>query len=592
MTNRSHKATQAKTSPTVSALVKCQTGIIGFDEITLGGLPKGRTTLIVGSAGCGKTLFGLEFLVRGAMEYGENGVCISFEETSAELAANTESLGYRLSDLIEQKKIAVDYVYIERSQIEETGEYDLEALFLRLEYAVHSVGAKRVLIDSIEALFAGLTNESVLRSELRRLFRWLKDRNLTAIITGERGDESLTRQGLEEYISDCVILLEHRVSQTILTRNLRVVKYRGSVHGTNEYPFLIESDGISVLPVTSIGLNHSASEERISSGITALDDMLDGNGYFRGSSILISGSAGTGKTSLSSHFLNAACARGERCVFLSYEESPAQIIRNMRSIGIDLERWMKKGLLHFQSSRPTMCGLEMHLAHIHRMVKDFNPAIMVIDPVTSLLRSGTEAETASMLLRLIDFLKGKSITALMTTLITNSSATEQSGAAISSLVDALLLLRNIEMAGERNRGLYILKARGIAHSNQIREFLVTSAGVELREVYLGDAGLLLTGSARVAQEARDTSSALDEQQQREQKHRLLDRKRKALQAKIAVLQLALDSEAREAGKLDAKDKQMQKKMTQHRTDMAASRFAGGALTQANDETAIQHRGGI
>ena len=587
---RSGKATPLKIAKATNALVKCQTGIRGFDEITLGGLPQGRPTLIAGSAGCGKTLFGLEFLVRGAMEFGENGVCISFEETAGELATNTESLGYHLADLIEHKKIAVDYIYLERSQIEESGDYDLEPLFLRLDYAVRSVGAKRVLLDSIEALFSALTNQALLRSEIRRLFRWLKDRNLTAIITAERGEETLTRLGLEEYISDCVIVLEHRMSQTILTRSLRVVKYRGSMHGTNEYPFLIETDGISVLPVTSIGLNHSASDERVPSGVPALDDMLGGKGYFRGSSILISGTAGTGKTSLSSHFLNAACARGERCVFLSFEESPDQIIRNMRTIGIDLERWVKKGLLHFQTFRPTMCGLEMHLAHIHRMVKECNPSIVVIDPITSLLSSGTESETASMLLRLVDFLKGKSITALMTTLTTHSDAAEQSGAAISSLVDTWLLLRDIEMGGERNRGLYILKARGIAHSNQIREFLLTSDGIELREVYLGDAGLLLTGSARVTREAQDALSVLDKQQEIERKRLLLDRKRKALEAQIAILQIDLEAEAQEVHQLDAQGQQMLTKLAKDRTEMATRRFVAEILQQPNGAAAASHAG--
>ncbi len=576
-TIRSGEAGRRKADKPVTALSKCPTGIRGFDEITLGGLPQGRATLVCGYAGCGKTLFGLEFLLRGAMEYGENGVCISFEETSTELVANTESLGYTLASMIDQNKIAIDYVLIERSQIEESGQYDLGALFLRLDYAIQSVGAKRVLIDSIEALFAGLDDESLLRSELRRLFRWLKDRNLTAIITAERGLETLTRNGLEEYISDCVILLDHRVSQSIMTRRLRVVKYRGSMHGTNEYPFLIENDGISVLPVTSLGLNHAASDDRVPSGVPALDAMLGGKGYFRGSSILVSGPAGAGKTSLSSHVVNAACERKERCVFLSFEESPEQLMRNMRSIGLDLRRWVEKGLLHFQSSRPSMFGLEMHLAQIHRIVRDFDPAIVVIDPITSLLYSGTGNETTSMLLRLVDFLKGKTITTIMTTLSRGSDSPEQSGVEISSLVDAWLLLRDIEMGGERNRGLYILKARGIAHSNQIREFLLTQRGIELRDVYLGHGGLL-TGSARMSQEAKDASEELGGRQYIERQQSLLERKRKALEAQMAALQMDLECEAQEVRQLAEQGQQMARKLARDQTEMARNRFTANGVT--------------
>ena len=577
---RSGKSRQVKSATPLNTLAKCRTGIRGLDEITLGGLPQGRCTLVCGNAGCGKTLFGLEFLVRGATEFGEKGVCISFEESVAELTANTDSLGYHLGDLIEQKKIAVDFIFIERSQIEESGEYDLEGLFLRLDYAIRSIGAKRVLLDSVEALFAGLKNQSILRSELRRLFRWLKDRNLTAIITAERGENTLTRHGLEEYISDCVILLDHRVFQTILTRRLRVVKYRGSMHGTNEYPFLIEKDGISVLPVTSIGLDHAASNDRVPTGVAALDAMLGGKGYFRGSSILISGTAGTGKTSLASHFLNAACGRGERCVFLSFEESPDQMVRNMLSIGIDLRRWTDKHLLRFQSARPTMFGLEMHLAQIHRIVAEFDPAIVVIDPITSLLQSGTESETAGMLLRLVDFLKGKNITAVMTNLTFGREASEESGVNISALVDAWLLLRDIEMGGERNRGLYILKARGIAHSNQIREFLLTNRGIQLREVYLGEAGLL-TGSARVTQEAKDASVGLYEQHELERKRLLLDHKRQALETQISALRMDLECEAQDGRQVSVQGRQMVTKLAQDRTKMASSRVAREILRSPN-----------
>src|SRR5580700_3320285 len=562
--------TTKKTEILPAGLPKCPTGIHGLDEITLGGLPRGRPTLVCGSAGCGKTLLGMEFLVRGATEFGEPGVCLSFEETGEELASNVASLGFDLASLVARKILVIDHVYLDRSLIEETGEYDLEALFVRLGHAVDSIGAKRVLLDSVEALFAGLDNESVLRSELRRLFRWLKERDLTAVVTGERGQTTLTRHGLEEYISDCVILLDHQVTETVLTRRLRVVKYRGSTHGMNEYPFLIESDGISVLPVTSMELKQAARDDRVSTGVPALDTMFGGKGYYRGSSILVSGTSGTGKTSLTAHFVDAACGRGETCVFFSFEESASQIVRNMRSIGIDLGRWIDKGLLHFHTARPTTFGLEMHLVKIHKIIKEFHPSIVVVDPVTGLLHAGTASETRSILLRLIDFLKEKEITALMTTLTGGSDAQEQTEVDISSLVDAWLLLRDIESRGERNRGLYILKARGVAHSNQIREFLLTDHGVELREVYLGEAGML-TGSARVTQEARDASAALLARQDLERKQIVLERKRKALEAQIAALQLDLTTEELESRQLVAQEQVKLKKWEQDRGEMAKSR---------------------
>jgi circadian clock protein KaiC len=555
-----------------AGLLKCPTGIHGLDEITLGGLPQGRPTLVCGGAGCGKTLLGMEFLVRGAIQFDEPGVCLSFEETAAELASNVASLGFDLADLIKRKKLVIDHVHLDRSLIEETGEYDLEALFVRLGHAVDSIGAKRVLLDSVEALFAGLNNEGTLRSELRRLFQWLKERKLTAVITGERGQATLSRHGLEEYISDCVILLDHQVTDTVLTRRLRVVKYRGSTHGMNEYPFLIEHDGISVLPVTSMYLNHVACNDRVSTGVPALDMMFGGEGYFRGSSILVSGTAGTGKTSLTAHFVNAACARGEKCVFFSFEESPDQIVRNMRSIGIDLARWVEKGLLHFHAVRPTSFGLEMHLVKIHKIIKQIKPSVVVVDPVTGLLHAGTESETRSILLRLIDFLKEQQITALITTLTSGASAMEQTEIDISSLVDAWLLLRDIESGGERNRGLYILKARGVAHSNQIREFLLTNHGVELREVYLGEAGLL-TGSGRVIQEAKDASAAILAGQEIERKQLLVQRKRMVLDAQIAALQLDLETDVQESQQIIAQEKLKIVKWEQDRGEMARSRFA-------------------
>lgn len=574
---RSTKTKTASGKADHGGLPKCLTGINGLDEITLGGLPRGRPTLVCGGAGCGKTLLGMEFLVRGATKYGEPGVCVSFEETAAELMANVESLGFNLATLVKQKKLAIDHIQVERNLIEETGDYDLEALFVRIGHAVDGIGAKRVLLDSVEALFAGLENESVLRSELRRLFRWLKDRNLTTIVTGERGQGTLTRHGLEEYISDCVILLDHQVTETILTRRLRVVKYRGSTHGMNEYPFLIESDGISVLPVTSMDLKYKSSSERVSTGVPALDEMFGGKGYFRGNSILVSGTSGTGKTSLTTHFVDAACGRGEKCVFFSFEEPADQIIRNMRSIGIDLQRWVDKGLLHFHSVRPTTYGLEMHLVKIHKVIQEFAPSLVVVDPVTGLLHAGTAYETRSILLRMIDFLKERQITAILTTLTSGTAIQDQTEVEISSLVDAWLLLRDIESGGERNRGIYILKARGVAHSNQIREFLLTSHGVELREVYLGEAGML-TGSARVTQEAKDESAALLGRQEIERKQLLLRRKRRALDAQIAALQLDLETEVQESEQLIAQEKLKVMKWEQDRGEMVTSRF-GNSSTQ-------------
>ncbi len=572
-----------------SGLLKCPTGIHGLDEITEGGLPQGRPTLVCGGAGCGKTLLGLEFLVRGALEFDQPGVCLSFEETADELADNVASLGFDLAGLIKRKKLAIDHIYLERSLIEETGEYDLEPLFLRLGHAVDSIGAKRVLLDSIEALFAGLENQAVLRSELRRLFRWLKERKLTTIVTGERGQNTLTRHGLEEYLSDCVILLDHRVTETVLTRRLRIVKFRGSMHGTNEYPFLIESDGISVLPVTSMALESAACLDRVSTGVPALDSMFGGHGYYRGSSILVSGTSGTGKTSLAAHLVDAACARGEKCIFFSFEESPGQIMRNMRSIGIDLNRWVGQGLLHFHSVRPTTFGLEMHLVKMHKIIKQFEPRIVVVDPVTGLLHAGTEPETRSILLRLIDFLKEKQITAILTTLTSGASHQEQTEIDISSLVDAWLLLRDIETGGERNRVIYVLKARGIAHSNQIREFLLTRNGIELREIYLGEAGLL-TGSARVTQEAKDASAALLGRQDIERKQLLLERKRKALDAQIAALHLDLEAEELESEQLIAQEKLKLEKWERDRGELVTSRFANKAPQEESSSRPKVRRG--
>jgi len=463
------------------SLRKARTGIDGLDQITEGGLPQGRPTLVCGGPGCGKTLLAMEFLIRGAMQFGEPGVFMTFEETGEELAQNVRSLGFDLDALVAQKKIALDHVRVEPAEIEENGEYDLEGLFLRLGYAIDSVGAKRVVLDTVEALFGGFTNEAILRAELRRLFRWLKDRGVTAVITGERGDQSYTRQGLEEYVSDCVILLDHRVNEQVSTRRLRIVKYRGSTHGTSEYPFLIDAKGISVLPVTSLPLDHEVSDERVSSGIPRLDAMLGGAGYYRGSSILVSGTAGTGKTTVAASFAHEAAKRGERCLVLAFEESPKQLVRNMRTVGLDLEPYLRKDLLRIHASRPTFHGLEMHLVQIHKIVTEFDPAAVIIDPVSNFSSSGSNADAGLMLLRLIDFLKSRGITALLTHLTSGGSAMEATDVGISSIIDTWLLLRDFERGGARERGLYVLKSRGMPHSNQVRPFLITSEGIRLEE---------------------------------------------------------------------------------------------------------------
>jgi len=530
-----------RNSKPLKGLQKERTGISGFDEITRGGLPAGRPTLICGSAGAGKTLFAMEFLVRGALLYDEPGVFMSFEESDEELTTNVASLGFDLNQLVADKKLILDYVFIERSEIEETGEYDLEALFLRLGHAIDSIGAQRVVLDTLEALFAALPNEAIVRAELRRLFRWLKEKGVTAVITCERGDGTLTRYGLEEYVADCVILLDHRVENQISTRRVRIVKYRGTSHGTNEYPFFIDDRGFSVLPITSLGLSHKAPTEFVSTGIPRLDTMLNGRGFYKGSSIIVSGTAGTGKSTLAAHFVEAACKRGERALFFAFEESQEQIIRNMLSIGIDLERFVKKGLLKFQNSRPSAWGLEVHLALIHQAITDFDPAVVVVDPITNFLAVGDRMQTKSMLTRLIDFLKLKQITGMFTSLTSAEGALEDSEVEVSSLMDAWLLVRTIEANGERNRGLYILKARGIAHSNQVREFLMTEHGIELLDAYIGADGVLM-GSARSSQLARERALDVERQQLTARKQRELQRKQEIFEAQLQALKGQYESE--------------------------------------------------
>jgi circadian clock protein KaiC len=553
-------------------LPKSLTGVQGFDQITSGGLPKGRITLLVGGPGTGKTLLAMQFLVNGIRLYDEPGVFVAFEETKKKIAQNTASLGFKVNDLIEQKKLRVDYIYIERKEIEETGEYDLEGLFVRLGHAINSIGAKRVVLDTLEAIFSGFSNQAILRAELRRLFRWLEEKGVTAIVTAERGPETLTRYGLEEYVSDCVIVLDHRINDQVSTRRLRVVKYRGSMHGTNEYPYLIDEQGISILPITSIGLDYRSSKDRISSGVPRLDSMLGGKGYYRGTSILISGTAGTGKSSLSLSFANQACQNGEKCLYITFEESPDQVIRNMESIGMNLQQWMDKGLLNMIAVRSTYYGLETHLVTIHKMIESFNPSVVILDPITNLVTVGAAADVKSMLTRLIDYLKGKQITALFTNLTRLGSGLEATASEISSLMDSWILLRDIELGGERNRGLYILKSRGMSHSNQIREFLFSEKGINLLDVYVG-AGGVLTGSARVAQEAKEKANEVLKQDEIDALERDLKRKHKLVKSQIESLQAELEAEENDIKKKITEAKLRQKITAVEKVEMSKIRRA-------------------
>jgi len=553
-------------------LAKARTGITGLDELTFGGLPAGRPTLLCGGPGCGKTLLATTFLVNGAVLFDEPGVFVSFEESSEDLIQNVASLDYDLGALVARKKIAIDFVRVERSEIEESGEYDLEGLFVRLDYAIKSVGAKRVVLDTLEVLFAGLGDTQILRAEIRRLFAWLKQRNVTAIITAEQGAGTLTRFGIEEYVSDCVMLLDNRVVNQVTTRRLRVVKYRGSAHGTNEYPFLIDAQGVSVLPITSAGLAHSASDVVISSGIPGLNQMLGAGGFYRGTSILVSGTAGTGKTSLAAHFVEAVCARGERCLYFAFEESPAQIMRNMRSIGLDLQPRVDEGLLRFEAARPSLFGLEMHLARMYREIEEFSPAAAVLDPISA-LRAET-GDVHSMLLRVIDLLKSRGITAFLTNLL-SVEGMDKADLGMSSLMDTWLSLVQLESNGERNRGIYVLKSRGMNHSNQIREYQLTSQGVKLVDAYLGSSGVL-TGSARVAQEMVDAAAAVRRAQDNQRKQREIERKRAALERQIQELRAELEAEEENARKSLQHDEELEKRIQDERRAMAIQR--GGTVS--------------
>jgi circadian clock protein KaiC len=560
---------KTKTSAASKTLRKSRTGVRGLDEITGGGFPTGRPTLICGAAGCGKTLLAMEFLVRGATECDEPGVFMAFEESDEELATNVASLGFDLKSLVARKKLMLDYVYVDRSEFDERGEYNLEGLFIRLGYAIDSIKAKRVVLDTIEGLFAGLPNLGIVRAELRRLFRWLKNKGVTVIITGERGDGTLTRYGLEEYVSDCVITLDHRVVDQVTTRRIRIVKYRGSFHGTNEYPFLIEKDGISIWPITSAQHEHVASHERISTGIERLDNMFGGKGFYRGSSILVSGTAGTGKSSLCASFAQATCRLRDRCLYISLEESPSQIVRNMATIGIDLQQWVKKGLLQFQTVRAFHFGLEMHLARTIKFVSEFAPKVVIVDPVSGLDTSGTALEVESVLMRLVDFMKQKEITVMLTDL-KKGEPRERTEEAISSLVDTWLVLRDIESNGERNRGLHILKSRGMSHSNQVREFFLSNTGVQIADVYIGPNGML-TGSARVAQEARERAEHVSLNEESERQKFALECKRAALEGQIASLRAEFAADEATIARIFSHDKQREASVALDRVAMGRSR---------------------
>lgn len=529
----------APAAPALPSLPKAPTGIAGLDEVLGGGLPRGRATLVCGPAGCGKTLLGMEFLVRGIIDYGEPGVFVAFEETAADLAANVASLGFDLPTYEADGMLVLDHVTMVAADTDESGEWDLEALFIRLGSAIDQVGAKRIVLDTFENLFGGNLDPATLRSELFRLLGWLKARGVTAVVTGERGEGTLTRHGIEEYVSDCVIVLDHRVIDQTSTRRLRVLKYRGSLHGTNEYPFFIGERGLSVLPITSLGLRHAVSDERVSTGIERLDGMLGGLGAYRGSSVLVSGAAGTGKSTMVAQFCDAACARGERALYLAFEESAPQIIRNMASVGLDLDRWVRAGLLRFHCVRPSVLGMEAHLAAIQSLVTEHTPSIVVMDPISDLL--GTDrGEGTAMLTREIDYLKGQGITAVFASV--QGDGLLGSDQHIASLIDTWLLLKAVEGNGERNRALCILKSRGMAHSNQVREFLITDHGIELADVYVGPQHVL-TGSARAAQEADERLKALARSYDLEQRKLDLELRRKAVEAQAAIMWREFEAEA-------------------------------------------------
>lgn len=564
----SHTSSAAPGIGAAQPLPKAPTGIGGFDEITQGGLPRGRPTLVCGGAGCGKTLFAMTFLVNGVRRFNEAGVLMSFEEGAEDLTANVASLGYDVASLIAGRQLLIDHVRVERSEIEEAGEYDLEGLFVRLGHAIDTVGAKRVVLDTPEALFSGFSDEGVLRAELRRLFGWLKERGVTAVITGERGAGQLTRHGLEEYVSDCVVLLDNRVHDQVTTRRLRVVKYRGSAHGTNEYPFLVDDQGISVLPITSAGLAHKTFDEPVPTGVPGLDAMLGAGGYYRGSSVLVSGSSGTGKTILASHFADAICRHGARCLYFAFEEGPDQLVRNVRSVGIDFSRYLDAGLLRFETARPSLYGLEMHLARMHRDIERFAPEAVVVDPISAF--RGPEVEVHATLLRMVDLLKSRGITAVFTNLCGEDNKPSHGEYGLSSLMDTWISLRTVEANGERNRTLYVLKSRGMGHSNQVREFVLTAEGMRLIEVYTGPGGVL-TGSARVAQVGRERAEALVRDREVARRRRQFEARRGAVERQVAELRATVEQEGEELAALLDEAEEHEAGLGRIRDAMRASR---------------------
>jgi circadian clock protein KaiC len=577
----SHALKANKMSEKRTPLPKSPTGIRGLDEITGGGFPQGRPTLVCGGTGCGKTLLSMEFLIHGATRFNEPGLFIAFEETAADLTQNVASLGFDLAELIDRQQIIIDYIHLDHSELESSGSFDLEGLFIRMEHAIAAIGAKRVVIDTVEALFGHLPDPNILRAELHRLFRWLKEKGVTAVITVEQGEGTLTRHGLEEYVSDCVIMLSQTVQDQVASRRLRVIKYRGSAHGGNSYPFLIDNRGIFMYPVTSVGLDYGAPTERISSGVAGLDEMLGGDGYYRGSSILVSGTAGTGKSSLASHFVDAACRRGERALYFAFEESPSQIRRNMRSIGINLGPWLEQGLLRFQATRPTFTGLEMHLLQMQEEIRRFDPQVVIVDPINSFIFGGNELEVKAMLLRLVDFLKLRQTTALFNILTAGGGPLEQTDVSISSIIDTWLLLREQENNGERNRGLYIIKSRGMAHSNQVREFLITNQGVVLREVVIGPDGIL-TGSGRLQQEAREEAARLARHQELERLRLDLITRRQVLDAKIKAMQAEMLAEETRLEYIIQQELDHSEYAKQQFADIAQSRQSTAKVTEEPD----------
>jgi circadian clock protein KaiC len=549
-------------------LEKAPTGISGLDQITEGGFPRGRVSLVAGSAGAGKTLLALEFLVAGARKYGEPGVLVSFEESVEKVTLNVRSLGFDLDQLQQDGLLTVMSFQVEPSEIIASGAFDLEPIFLMLDDAIQRIGARRIVLDTVEVLFGAFGDDSTVRAELNRLARWLEARGLTAIVTGERGTTSLTRHGIEEYVTDCVIVLDHRVTEEISTRRLRVVKYRGSAHGTNEFPFLISARGFVVLPITSVALDYRASDERVSTGVDRLDHML-GGGVFRGSTSLVTGTAGTGKTSLGAHLVNAACARGDRALWVLLEESPAQVLRNMRSLGLDLKPWVDAGLLRIWSARPSAYGLETHLAVLAQLIEEVSPAVAVLDGIAGLANGASSSEVTSLVARQLDLLKSREITTMATSL---GHGDEASTIEMSSLVDNWLLLRNVEANGERNRLLFVLKSRGTAHSNQVREFVLTDHGIELVEVYVGAAGML-TGSARLAQEAVERDAEAQQADDLERHRRELRSTITEREAHLLAVQDQLAAERAEIDRIDRRERRQAAEAETDRQTMATKRWA-------------------